>query len=185
MSNEVTGALPKTFYLAMGSNMGDRKNFLKKGIDYLNTLGEVLKVSSIYETEPVGMGDDAEPFFNLALMLQSSLSEKEMLQAIKNFEQQMGRDLANSHYQPRRLDIDILMVEGINQMGNTIQPCIINENNLIIPHKEMHLRAFVLVPLNEIAPGAMHPVLNKPISQLLKELQSNESLIKRLTISLS
>jgi 2-amino-4-hydroxy-6-hydroxymethyldihydropteridine diphosphokinase len=182
MSNRITTGTAKTYYLSLGSNLGDRQANLDQGIRFLKEIGDIKKVSAIYETEPVGMDQETRNFFNLTLMVQSTITESEMLTAIKKFEQLMGRDISNSHYQPRTIDIDILMVETMDIENNKIQGCIMNRTDLIIPHKELYKRAFVLVPLNEIAPGAMHPVLNKPISQILKELKSDEIVIKRLSV---
>ncbi|MCP5104407.1 MAG: 2-amino-4-hydroxy-6-hydroxymethyldihydropteridine diphosphokinase, partial [bacterium] len=80
---------------------------------------------------------------------------------LKNFEKRMGRDIQNSHYKSRTIDIDILLAEDR----------VINTETLTIPHKEMHKREFVLLPLHEIAPDVIHPVFNKKINRLLKPLK--------------
>ena len=87
-------------------------------------------------------------------------------ETVKNFEKQMGRDITDSHYKPRIMDVDILLVENR----------IITTESMTIPHKEMHKRGFVLVPLNEIAPDVNHPVLSKKIKELLLNLDTGEQI---------
>ena len=130
------------YYLALGSNMGNRLSNIRKAIGFLKTVGTVLNISSIYETEPVGMKmvQGTENFYNLAISFDSVLSPSSLLKTIKNFEKRMGRDILNSHNKPRTIDIDILLAEGQ----------IINTESLTVPHKEMHPRGFVLIPLKEI-----------------------------------
>lgn len=151
------------YYLALGSNLGDRLSNIEEATDFLNSIGKVLKVSSIYETLPVGMADGAGNFYNLVLLLESNLSPHELLKAVKGCEKKMGRDISSpaaSHKKPRFMDIDILLVEDL----------IIENEILSIPHKEMHKREFVLVPLKEIAPTLIHPVLNQSITEILSSL---------------
>lgn len=157
------------YYLALGSNMGDRLSNIRETIDFLNTVGEVSAVSSIYETEPVGMTEDAGNFYNLVLVLQCNLPPEDLLKTLKTFEKQMGRDISDSHYKPRIIDIDILMAENLIE----------TTKSMTIPHKEMHKRGFVLVPLNEIAPEMIHPVLKKTMKELLSNLENGE-IIRRL-----
>lgn len=147
------------YFLALGSNMGDRRSNMEQAIALLERIGRVLKVSSIYETTPVAMAPDAGNFYNLVLSLDSDLSPYELLKVIKEIEKKMGRDVttpAASHNKPRTMDIDILLAEEQ----------VINTEDLTIPHKEMHRRDFVLVPLNEIAPPVIHPVLKQKISEI-------------------
>jgi 2-amino-4-hydroxy-6-hydroxymethyldihydropteridine diphosphokinase len=152
------------YYLSLGSNLGDRAANIKNTIDFLRETGNVLKISSIYETEPQGMAPGAGYFYNLVIGLQASLSPHDLLEEIKRFEKQMGRDMSNSHNQPRPIDVDILLA------GERV----VNAENLVIPHKQMHKRAFVLVPLNEIAPHVVHPVLKKTVKDILSSFQSTD-----------
>ncbi len=152
------------YYIALGSNMGDRLFNIRKAIDFLKTVGTVPAISSVYETEPVGMTGETENFYNLVLALQCNLSPGDLLNTVKTFEKQMGRDISNSHYKPRTIDIDILLAENR----------IVTAESMTIPHKEMHKRGFVLVPLNEIAPEVIHPVLNQKIRELLSNLDTGE-----------
>lgn len=145
--------------------MGDRLSNIQGAIAFLKTIGTVLKVSSIYETTPVAMTPDAENFYNLVLSLDSDLSPHDLLKAAKEFEKKMGRDVtspAASHNKSRTMDIDILLAEDR----------VIDTQDIAIPHKEMHHREFVLIPLNEIAPTAIHPVLNQRIAEILSRLNS-------------
>ena len=150
------------YYLSLGSNQGDRTTNINKAIDFLRGIGDIEEVSSLYETEPVGMETGTGNFYNLVLCMQipSSLSPIDLLREIKRFEKRMGRDIAHSHNLPRTIDIDILLA------GDRV----INTEELVIPHKEMTKRAFVLIPLNEIAPGVVHPVLKQPIKEVLEHL---------------
>lgn len=152
------------YYLLLGSNMGDRISNIINTLNFLREIGDVLKISSIYETEPQRMPPGAEYFFNLVISLQTSLSPHDLLEEIKQCEKQMGRDIINSHNQPRPIDVDILLA------GERV----VNTENLVIPHKLMHKRSFVLVPLNEIAPHVVHPVLKKTVKEILSDLQSTE-----------
>ncbi|MDQ1355331.1 MAG: 3-oxoacyl-[acyl-carrier protein] reductase [Acidobacteriota bacterium] len=139
--------------------MGDRRSNMEQAIALLKTIGRVLKVSSIYETTPVAMAPGAGNFYNLVLSLGCNLSPHKLLKAAKEIEKKMGRDVttpAASHNKPRTMDIDIILAEDQ----------VINTDDLTIPHKDMHRRDFVLVPLNEIAPAVIHPVLKQKISEI-------------------
>jgi 2-amino-4-hydroxy-6-hydroxymethyldihydropteridine diphosphokinase len=153
------------YYLSLGSNLGDRLAHLRQALVFLRELGDVLKVSSAYETGPVGMAEGAGDFYNMAVALRSSLAPEQLLQAIKGYERLRGRDLSHSHYQPRAIDIDILMAERPDRPEGLI----IETEQLTIPHKQMVNRAFVLAPLEEIAPSAVHPVLKKTVKELEKD----------------
>jgi 2-amino-4-hydroxy-6-hydroxymethyldihydropteridine diphosphokinase len=149
------------YYLSLGANLGDRKSNLEKAVSFLKEVGVILKVSTIYETEPVDMALGTNNFYNLVLCVESEISPALLLSKIKEFEKSMGRDINNSHKLPRPIDIDILLAGDL----------ILNREDLIIPHKEMARRAFVLVPLVEIAPDLMHPVLKKPVIDILQNLE--------------
>jgi 2-amino-4-hydroxy-6-hydroxymethyldihydropteridine diphosphokinase len=150
------------YYLSLGSNQGDKLDNINKAIDFLQGTGEIKEVSSLYETGPVGMEPGTENFYNLVLCIRipSVKSPVDLLREIKRFEGRMGRDIAHSHHLPRSIDIDILLA------GDRV----INTEELVIPHQEMTKRAFVLIPLNEIAPGVVHPVLKQPIKEILEQL---------------
>ena len=156
------------YYLSLGSNIGNRKDNLRKAVSFLRSIGNIKKISSVYETTPVLMSSEAANFYNLVICMKIELVPGVLLSNIKRFEESMGRDIKNSHNLSRKIDIDILLAEDL----------VLNEHNLIIPHKEMVDRAFILIPLNEIAPGLKHPVSSKTVRDLLKRLKTDETIIK-------
>ncbi len=145
-----------TAYLSLGSNVGDRAANLHCAIAALTERGiRVVKQSSIYETEPLGFRDQ-DWFLNCAIEIESLLSPRELLEALLEIEQGMGRQRTRP-MGPRIIDIDILLY------GNED----IQSDELTIPHPRMTERKFVLVPLSEIAPNAVHPPTAKTVSRLL------------------
>ena len=158
----------KIVYLSLGSNVGDRVGNLKAAIAGLGTLGEVVAVSSFYETEPVEF--TAQPWFlNCAVKLDTEKMPKQLLAGILDVEQQMGRRRRGEQKKgPRTIDIDILL------FGNSI----IETKGLTIPHPAMHERRFVLEPLAEIAPEVRHPVFKKAIRELRDALPAGQAVRK-------
>ncbi|MHD0398597.1 2-amino-4-hydroxy-6-hydroxymethyldihydropteridine diphosphokinase [Staphylococcus simulans] len=134
-------------FLGLGSNVGDRENQLKEAIRLLDEQPgiQVVKVSSFYETEPVGYVDQPD-FLNLCVEIQTELSPKAVLESGLGIEQQLHR-VRKERWGPRTLDIDILLY------GDQI----IEEEDLTVPHPRMTERAFVLIPLQEIAPNKVEP----------------------------
>lgn len=129
-----------TAYLGIGSNLGDREKNINDALEYLSqTKGiKVTKVSSLYETEPVG-GPAQGKFLNGAIRIETELSARELLMNLQSIEKRLGR-VRRAIYGPRTLDLDIL----------TYGEKIINEEDLKVPHPEMHKREFVLKPLKEV-----------------------------------
>jgi 2-amino-4-hydroxy-6-hydroxymethyldihydropteridine diphosphokinase len=127
-------------YLGLGSNIGDRENYLETSIQYINNLvdTEVLKASSIYETEPVGYLSQ-DKFLNMVILISTSLSPQLLLCELLKIEKTLKRNRI-IHWGPRTIDLDILIYGDLK----------INENNLIIPHERLFERAFVLIPLKEV-----------------------------------
>lgn len=156
------------YYLSLGSNMGDREDHLRKAVSFLRSIGDIKKISSVYETTPVSMNHGYDNFYNIVICIEIKLIPDILLSKIKRFEESMGRNIEDSHNLPRKIDIDILMADDM----------VLNEKDLVIPHKEMVNRAFVLIPLNEIAPGLVHPVSSKTIRDLLKKLKTDETVIE-------
>ncbi len=153
-----------TALLGLGSNLGDREQYLKTAVDQLSKDDyiKVKKVSSYIETEPYGPVDQPD-FLNAAVLVETLYTAEELLMVTSDIEQDAKRERI-IHWGPRTLDIDILLFDDE----------IISTERLTVPHKEMHLRDFVLRPADEIAPYLMHPVFKKTIHQLLEELRNKE-----------
>ncbi|MCH8814498.1 MAG: 2-amino-4-hydroxy-6-hydroxymethyldihydropteridine diphosphokinase [Chloroflexi bacterium] len=132
-------------YLGLGSNLGDRRANLQTALRLLERVGLVRRVSSLYETVPVG--PEQPMFYNAACECETDLPPRELLRCVQEVEQEMGRPRDDERWGPRLIDIDILLY------GDEV----IDEDGLAIPHAEMRNRSFVLVPLAEIAPEVRHP----------------------------
>ena len=160
--------MPVTAYLSLGSNLGDREANLREAIRRLGELGTVKKVSSFYETEPVEFTE--QPWFvNCAVELQTILSARELLNGMLAIELAMGRERIQPKG-PRLIDLDILLFGDL----------VVDEHGLTVPHPAMHERRFVLEPLAELAPGAVHPLLKRTISELLESLHRDSADVRKL-----
>ena len=158
----------KIVYLSLGSNVGDRAANLRDAITRLGALGEVVAISSFYETEPVEF--TAQPWFlNCAVKLDTEKMPKQLLAGILDLEQQMGRRRRREQKKgPRSIDIDILL------FGSSV----IETKGLTIPHPAMHERRFVLEPLAEIAAEVRHPVFKRTIGELRDALPAGQAVRK-------
>jgi 2-amino-4-hydroxy-6-hydroxymethyldihydropteridine diphosphokinase len=155
--------MPKSVYLSLGSNVGDREAQLRDAQARLGSAGRVAAVSSFYETEPVEFTQ--QPWFlNCAIALETSKTAQQLMTTILAIEEEMGRRRVQKKG-PRSIDIDILIFD------NTIM----DSKDLTIPHPAMHQRRFVLEPLAEIAPEVLHPVFQKTIRQLLEALPAGQA----------
>ncbi|HLZ41546.1 MAG TPA: 2-amino-4-hydroxy-6-hydroxymethyldihydropteridine diphosphokinase [Candidatus Sulfotelmatobacter sp.] len=150
--------MANVFYLSLGSNVGDRKGHLLQAIGRLREHGLYVALSSFYETEPVEVTDQAW-FLNCAVALETGETPAQLMTDILAIEKAMGRRRLQNKG-PRTIDIDILLC------GDAI----VSTPDLTIPHPAMAERRFVLDPLAEIAPDAVHPVLKKTVRELLDEL---------------
>jgi 2-amino-4-hydroxy-6-hydroxymethyldihydropteridine diphosphokinase len=146
-------------FLGLGSNMGDREHNLQTALQALSQKIELVKVSSLYDTAPVG-NTLQERFLNIACAAATELPPIALLAFIKEIEHKLGRRTGPVN-SPRPIDIDILFYGDL----------IIDTPGLVIPHPRLTERAFVLAPLNEIAPRFMHPVTKQTISRLYKTLK--------------
>lgn len=156
----------KIVYLSLGSNLGDRAANLQTAVDRLASLGEVIAVSSFYETEPVEL--TAQPWFlNCAVKLDTEKMPRQLIAGILAIEQGMGRQRKQTKG-PRIIDIDILL------FGSSI----IEIPSLTVPHPSMHERRFVLEPLAEIAPDVRHPVFRRTVKELRDALPPGQTVKK-------
>ena len=145
-------------YLLIGGNVGNRMDWLEKARQAIAArCGKINLVSSIYETEAWG-NKDQEAFLNQAIQLETSLEAPQLLEKILDIEAGLG-GTRNKRYGPRTIDIDILLYNDL----------VLDLPHLVIPHPEIENRRFALECLDEIAPGKVHPRLNKTISELLKQ----------------
>ena len=154
-------------YLSLGSNLGDRRANLKKALKLLSESVKIVKVSSVYDTELVGVGEQPR-FLNLMCRVNTDVSPMQLLSFVKGIESEMGRDLSLRNA-PRIIDIDIIFYGDI----------IIESPNLTIPHLRMLERAFVLVPFAEIAPDVIHPGTGERIGELAAGVEDKESVVKK------
>ncbi len=167
-------AVTHTVYLALGSNLGDRRGNLAAALQRLREVLEITTVSSIYETEPVGYLDQPR-FLNIVCRGKTMLSAQELLKYAKDVEVAIGRQ-PTFRNGPRPIDIDIIFYDDLH----------ITQGNLTVPHPRMSERAFVLVPLAEIAPGVIDPVSGQTAQQLLDAVSQDgvNKLARSLRISL-
>lgn len=149
----------KMVYLGLGSNLGNKRKNVREAIKLLRLYVIVTKISSFYETKPVGYADQPD-FINAVAEIKTNLTPRQLLRVVKDIEQKMGRKKTFQNG-PRIIDIDILLYNDK----------IIKTKKLIIPHPAIHRRWFVLKPLDEIAPQLVHPELNHRIKDLLADLK--------------
>ena len=153
-------------YLSLGSNKGDRVGYIQQATSILDGLDDVslIRTSAFYESEPWGT-DTKNWFVNAMIEVKTSQTPQQLLETCQKVEAQLGRNReVEGHYGDRTLDIDIIFY------GNEI----VNDENLTIPHKFFHQRAFTLVPMLELAPDFVHPTLKNTVMQLHDELENPE-----------
>ena len=151
-------------YLGLGSNVGDRKDNLKQAINKISEVTgiEVTKISSRYETKPYGKTDQPD-FINMAIEIDTNLSPLDLLGTVLAIEHELGR-VTTEVWGPRTIDIDILLYEDLE----------LDLADLKVPHPEMHLRSFVIDPMDEIASKREHPKLHISIGKIKENLDNEQ-----------
>ncbi len=147
-------------YLLLGANIGKRFDQMRAAFQEIGEqIGAVVRYSSLYETAAWGMNDDPS-YLNQVILVETALEPLAVLKRINKIEEKLGR-IRNLKWESRLIDIDILFYDDR----------VISTPELSVPHPYLHLRRFTLIPLNEIAPDLLHPVLKKNTKDLLKELK--------------
>ena len=157
-------------FLGLGSNVGDRLTFLARAVEEIGSIATINSISSIYETEPVEM-QSTEMFYNMALSVETTDHPSELLVKLKLIEKKLGRTSSGRLFD-REIDIDILLYRGWSYEDATVR----------VPHAELEHRRFVLEPLNEIAPTALHPILGQTIASLLRQCRDRSRVMRTLHV---
>lgn len=156
-------------FLGIGGNIGNKQKNFAEVLNWIeNSIGTVVKKSSVYETPPWGFNAE-ENFWNQVLLVETKFTPMELLERIQQIEAHFGRERKTKQYISREMDIDILYFDDD----------FLEVENLVIPHPRIHQRKFVLVPLVEIAPGLKHPLLRLTSIQMLENCRDG-SLIKKV-----
>ncbi|MCX6665541.1 MAG: 2-amino-4-hydroxy-6-hydroxymethyldihydropteridine diphosphokinase [Euryarchaeota archaeon] len=149
-------------YLSLGSNMGDKEDNIRNALKLIEDVDEIKKVSPLYQTEPIGFKDQSY-FLNCVIEVQTNSTPEQMLLFLKSIEQKLGRTNTVKNG-PRTIDIDILLYDDF---------CIKNDD-MVIPHPRLHERLFVLIPLMDVNPDVIHPLLKKTVRELFDAIQHEE-----------
>jgi len=157
-----------TVILSLGTNQGNKLENLNIAIKKLSLLGEILTVSSIYQTPPWGFKSD--DFYNMALSLKTEIEAEQLIEKLQAIETSLGREKkqASEGYQARPLDIDIIFYNND----------ILDSKNLTIPHPRMQERKFVLIPIIEIISNFIHPTLKVSLEHLLTKTNDTSEIVK-------
>ena len=169
----VTGAgvMGSRVFIGVGSNLGNRRAYYQKALDLMADLSRttVVRCSSLYETEPIGEAKNW--YVNGVVELETALSPQQLLSHLQKIESALGRKRMKK-WASRTIDLDILLFDKQ----------IVHEEQLQIPHSEMHRRRFVLVPLSELAPQCVHPLLGATVAELLAGLADDKQ-VRRFPLS--
>ncbi|MEW5829037.1 MAG: 2-amino-4-hydroxy-6-hydroxymethyldihydropteridine diphosphokinase [Chloroflexota bacterium] len=152
--------MPHTVYLALGTNLGERLANLRAAVAALSPEVRVVAESPVYETPPWGYADQPA-FLNMAVEAETDLGPGALLDHLKRLETELGR-VESFRYGPRRIDLDILFYDDL----------VLDTPPLVVPHPRLHERAFVLVPLADLAPELVHPVLKRRVLELLSDVDT-------------
>lgn len=158
-----------TAYVAIGSNLGDKENYMEVGINALKEAEDVrvIKVADVITTKPYGVEEQPD-FLNSVIEIQTLLSPQELLDTLHKIENQAGRE-RTLRWGPRTLDLDIIFYDDL----------VMETETLIIPHVDMENREFVLEPMVQLAPWKRHPILHRTMEQLLQALQVDKEVFIR------
>ncbi|MGC8660134.1 MAG: 2-amino-4-hydroxy-6-hydroxymethyldihydropteridine diphosphokinase [Desulfomonilaceae bacterium] len=165
-------------YVGFGANLGDPEDTFYRAIEKIDALDNVsvTKTSSIYETDPVGLRDDGPEFLNAVLEVQTSLSPFELIHHLRKIERSLGKNRCHKSDRSRKIDLDLLLFGDKSFWSKTLE----------VPHPRMNDRGFVLVPLVELAPEFIHPVLgislNKMLDALVPEEKNGVRLLKSVEL---
>ena len=159
-------------YIALGSNLGNRELNLLRAVAEVGRIPEsrVTGLSSFYETSPVGNVNQGA-FYNAVLRISTALAARSLLTHMLRIENETFKRVRKIHQGPRRMDLDLLLY-GVE---------IIHEDDLVVPHPRLTERRFVLQPLCDIAPQALHPLNGQTMKELLASLKTDEVVVKLLT----
>jgi len=155
--------------IGLGSNLGDRLGNLRHAVELLRQQGSILATSSVYETPPLGV-ENQPRFLNAALIMELEAPPSLLLSILKGIEKKIGRK-KRKRWGPREIDLDLLLIPDL----------IYEDESLKIPHPELANRAFVLIPLAEIAPDWIHPVLGMKIGVLAEQYKEEAETFLRIT----
>lgn len=155
-------------FIGLGSNLGNRMQNLRNAVKHIGEENNIIAISSVYANPAMGFESDTD-FYNAVIAIETKKSPQDLLQFLKSIEKKLGRKKNNSgKYESRIIDLDILDFNGE----------IYDSSELVVPHKEMHSRGFVVIPLLEISPDWIHPVFNKNLIQLAAQSAANDLLVK-------
>lgn len=156
-------------YLALGSNMGDRELNLLRAVAEIGKIPDVriTGLSGFYDTDPVGPVPQ-DPFINAVLRCEVSMDPHKLLDALQHIENEVFRRKRDIPQGPRAMDLDILLFDEL----------VISDDRLTIPHPRLHQRRFVLVPLCEIAPDLVHPLIRGSVREILESLPEGERVVR-------